>query len=173
MEDALAAIAIAKEVPVSAGTIKKGLESVKPLFGRLEILKGRTTVIRDCYNANPESMAKSVEFCDSIEWTGRKAYVIGDMLELGENSYSFHARLGELLSESKADNIFLFGVETAAAVQPLESKGINFFHTADINELSAALNSYVQTGDLVLLKGSRGCALERLTEMLTGGINDT
>ncbi|MDR1839381.1 MAG: UDP-N-acetylmuramoyl-tripeptide--D-alanyl-D-alanine ligase [Treponema sp.] len=173
MEDALAAIAIAKEVPVSAGTIKKGLESVKPLFGRLEILKGRTTVIRDCYNANLESMAKSIEFCDSLEWVGRKAYVIGDMLELGENSYSFHARLGELLAESKADNIFLFGVETAAAAQSLASKGMNFFHTADIKELSAAIDSYVQTGDLVLLKGSRGCALERLTEMLTGGINDT
>jgi len=171
MEDALAAIAIAREVPVGAGAVKKGLESVKPLFGRLEILKGRTTVIRDCYNANPESTAKSVEFCDSLEWTGRKVYVIGDMLELGENSRSFHERLGELLSESKADKIFIFGNETQAAIKFLVSKGRNFFHTADINELSSALDSYVQTGDLVLLKGSRGCALERLTEMLTGGVN--
>jgi len=170
MEDAIAAIAIAKEVPVSAGAIKKGLESVKPLFGRLEILKGRTTVIRDCYNANPESTAKSVEFCDSLEWTGRKVYVIGDMLELGENSSSSHARTGDLLAESKADNIFLFGGEIAAAAPSLKSKGRRYFHTTDMSELSAALDSYVQTGDIVLLKGSRGCALERLSEMLTGSM---
>jgi UDP-N-acetylmuramoyl-tripeptide--D-alanyl-D-alanine ligase len=171
IEDAIAAIAIAKEVPVGSGAIKKGLESVKPLFGRLEILKGRTTVIRDCYNANPESTAKSIEFCDSLEWTGRKVYVIGDMLELGENSFSAHARTGDLLAESKADGIFLFGREVAAAAPSLESKGRHFFHTTDMSELSAALDSYVQTGDIVLLKGSRLCALERLSEMLTGVCN--
>ena len=79
-EDAMAAIAIAKEIPVSNKAIKQGLESVKPLFGRQEIIKGRTTVIRDCYNANPESTAKSIEFCDSVDWPGRKVYVIADML---------------------------------------------------------------------------------------------
>jgi UDP-N-acetylmuramoyl-tripeptide--D-alanyl-D-alanine ligase len=169
MQDALAAIAIAKEVPVTNKAIKEGLESVKPLFGRLEILKGRTTVIRDCYNANPDSTAKSVEFCDSVDWPGRLVYVIGDMLELGRASADAHAGLGKLLAESKADKIFLFGKETAAAISSLEAKGRVFFHTNDMDELSRSLDSYVKTGDLVLLKGSRGCALERLTEMLTGG----
>jgi UDP-N-acetylmuramoyl-tripeptide--D-alanyl-D-alanine ligase len=169
LHDAMAAIAIAKEIPVSNDSIKKGLEKVKPLFGRLEILKGRTTVIRDCYNANPESTAKSIEFCNSLE-QGRLVFVIGDMLELGEVSEFAHAKLGELLAKSRADKIFLFGRETVAAARVLESKGKNFFHTENIDELSAALDSYVQTGDLVLLKGSRGCALERLSEMLTGGM---
>jgi UDP-N-acetylmuramoyl-tripeptide--D-alanyl-D-alanine ligase len=169
LQDAMAAIAIAKEVPVSNKAIKEGLESVKPLFGRLEILKGRTTVIRDCYNANPDSTAKSVEFCDSVDWPGRLVYVIGDMLELGKASAGAHSGLGKLLAESKADKIFLFGKETAAAISSLEAKGRVFFHTQDMDELSRALDSYVKHGDLVLLKGSRGCALERLTEMLTGG----
>jgi UDP-N-acetylmuramoyl-tripeptide--D-alanyl-D-alanine ligase len=78
--------------------------------------------------------------------------------------------LGELLAESKANRIFLFGMETAAAARVLESKRKDFFHTENIEELSFALDHYVQTDDLVLLKGSRGCALERLSEMLTGGI---
>jgi UDP-N-acetylmuramoyl-tripeptide--D-alanyl-D-alanine ligase len=167
LEDAMAAIAIAKEVPVSSGAIKKGLESVKPLFGRLEILKGRTTVIRDCYNANPQSMSKSIEFADSVEWQKRKVYVIGDMLELGEDSGRAHTELGNLLAQSKADNIFLFGTEIASAVSCLEGK--SFLITDDIEKLSCALDSYVQTGDLVLLKGSRACGLERLSEMLLGG----
>jgi UDP-N-acetylmuramoyl-tripeptide--D-alanyl-D-alanine ligase len=170
LHDAMAAIAIAKEIPVGNDAIKKGLEKVVPLFGRLEVLKGRATVIRDCYNANPESTAKSIEFCNSLDRQGRLVFVIGDMLELGEVSASAHAKLGELLAESRADKVFLFGRETAAAVRFLESKGSDFFHTENINELSLALDKYLQTGDLVLLKGSRGCALERLSEMLTGGM---
>jgi len=166
-DDALAAIAIAKEIPVSNGAIKKGLESVKPLFGRLEILKGRTTVIRDCYNANPESMAKSLDFCNSLDWKGRRVYVAADMLELGDTSFASHTRLGALLAESKADKVFMFGKEIEAAASFMTGKTKPYYYTDDIEKLSAALDSYVQTGDLVLLKGSRGCALERLTEMLT------
>jgi len=173
LHDAMAAIAIAKEIPVGNDAIKKGLEKVRPLFGRLEILKGRATVIRDCYNANPESAEKSVEFCNSLDRQGRLVFVIGDMLELGEVSASAHAKLGEQLAESRADRVFLFGKETAAAARVLESKGKNVFRTENIDELSFALDSYVQKGDLVLLKGSRGCSLERLSEMLTGVRDDS
>ena len=168
LQDAMAAIAIAREVPVSNDAIKRGLEKVRPLFGRLEILKGRTTVIQDCYNASPESTAKVLQFCDSLEWNGRKLYVLADMLELGENSFSAHTQLGSILTESKADMIFLFGREAGAAAACLSDKGRPFFHTENMDELSAAIDSYVQKGDLVLLKGSRGCALERLSEMLVG-----
>jgi UDP-N-acetylmuramoyl-tripeptide--D-alanyl-D-alanine ligase len=172
LDDAIAAIAIAKEIPVSDNAIIKGLQSVKPLFGRLEILNGeRTTVIRDCYNANPESTAKSVEFCDSLEWPGRKIYVIADMLELGDSSVSEHEKLGFLLSVSGAKKVFLFGNEIKAALSGLEDNGKPVFYSNDIGELTNEINSYVNKGDLVLLKGSRGCALERLTEMLTGGSN--
>jgi UDP-N-acetylmuramoyl-tripeptide--D-alanyl-D-alanine ligase len=167
-EDAMAAVAIAKELSVSNSAIKKGIESVKPLFGRLEILKGRTTVICDCYNANPESMARSIEFCDSLDWNGRKVYVIGDMLELGDSSFIEHKKLCELLMRSQAEMIFLFGSEVTTAGLYMTLKDRHFYHADEIGELSAALDSYVQTGDLVLLKGSRLCALERLTEMLTG-----
>ena len=171
LEDAFAAIAIAKEVGVSNNSIKQGLESVKPLFGRLEIVRGRTTVIRDCYNANPESTAKAVEFCDSVEWNTRKIYVIADMLELGDNSQAEHEKLGAFLAECGADKVFLFGKEIKAAVSYLQAKGKNFSYENEINTLSASLNKYVKKDDLVLLKGSRGCALERLSEMLTGEKN--
>jgi UDP-N-acetylmuramoyl-tripeptide--D-alanyl-D-alanine ligase len=172
LENAITAIAIAKEINVSNDAIKKGLESVKPLFGRLEILKGtRATVIRDCYNANPESAAKSVEFCDSLEWAGRKVYIIADMLELGGFSASEHEKLGDLLSVSAAEKVFLFGEEIKAAVKNIANNGKSYFYSSDITELSDAINSYVKKGDLALLKGSRGCALERLSDMLTGACN--
>ena len=168
LADALAAIAIAREVSVSCGAIKKGLESVRPMFGRTEILKGRCTVIRDCYNASPESVEKTLEFCDSLDWPGKRIYVLADMLELGENSPAAHGQIGRLLAESKADGIFLFGKEITAAASVLTERGMSFFHTEDIQELSAALDRGIQNSDLVLLKGSRGCALERLSGILTG-----
>jgi len=168
-QDAMAAIAIAKAAAVSNESIKRGLESVRPLFGRLEILKGRTTIIRDCYNANPESMEKSLEFCDSLDWPGRKVYVVGDMLELGESSLSAHEKLGELLFQSRAEMIFLFGKEIKVAALHLTQKDRRFYQTESIDALICALDRYVKSGDLVLLKASRSCALERLTEILIGG----
>jgi len=171
LQNALAAIAIAKEIPVSGSAIKQGLESVRPLFGRLEILRFKTNVVRDCYNANPESTQASIEFCDELDLTCRRVYVIADMLELGETSFQAHTLLGKKLAASKADMIFLFGKDIEAAAAQLAQDGRAFFHTSDIEKLKKALSDYVREGDLVLLKGSRGCALERLTDILAGGCN--
>jgi UDP-N-acetylmuramoyl-tripeptide--D-alanyl-D-alanine ligase len=160
LANAFAAIAIAREIPVSAGAIRQGIEAVKPLFGRGEIIHGKATIIKDCYNSNPESLAVALEFCESLDWPGRRAYIIGDMLELGEDSEKAHEEIGRLLSGSKADIVFLYGKETGAAVKALGDK--RFFHTCSISDLTAAVDGYIQEGDLVLLKGSRGCALERV-----------
>ena len=168
LANALAAIAIAREIPAGAPAIRQGLEMVKPLFGRGEILRGRATVIQDCYNSNPESLAGALEFCENLDWQGRRVYVIGDMLELGETSRNAHRDAGRLLLGSKADMVFLYGKETAAAAEVLLGGTAHFFHSDNMDELSRALDGYVREGDLVLLKGSRGCALERLCGVLEG-----
>jgi UDP-N-acetylmuramoyl-tripeptide--D-alanyl-D-alanine ligase len=167
VRDALAAIAIARAVPVSSAAIREGLASVKPLFGRSEILRGAVTVIRDCYNANPESMAAAIAFCDDLEWPGRRIYVIGSMLELGDVSRAAHRILGERLAASRADRIFLYGAETGDALEALD-KAPAVFHTTAMEALAGELEGYLRPGDLVLLKGSRGCALERLGSVLEG-----
>jgi UDP-N-acetylmuramoyl-tripeptide--D-alanyl-D-alanine ligase len=166
LANAFAAIALAQEVPVGAQAIRHGLESVKPLFGRGEILHGRVTVIQDCYNSNPESVIGALEFCDSLDWPGRTIYVLGEMRELGEDSRAAHEELGRLLPGSKAGMVFLFGDEIRPAAEILKTGGLSFMYTCDIDELSRALAAYVRDGDLVLLKGSRGCALERLSSVL-------
>jgi UDP-N-acetylmuramoyl-tripeptide--D-alanyl-D-alanine ligase len=167
LANAFAAIAIAREIPVSAQAIKQGLEVVKPLFGRGEILRGRATVIQDCYNSNPESAAQALEFCESLDWPGRRVYIMGEMLELGEDSRRAHEDMGRLLRNSKADMVFLYGNETEPSAEILKNGTVCFMHTCDMDELSRVLDSYVQNGDLVLLKGSRGCALERLCAVLS------
>jgi UDP-N-acetylmuramoyl-tripeptide--D-alanyl-D-alanine ligase len=167
LKNAFSAIAIAREIPLSDESIIKGLESIKPLFGRGEIFfDGKVTVIRDCYNSNPESIVAAVEFCDTLVWQGRKIYVIGSMLELGEKSEDAHARMGQILALSRADKVFLFGAETEVAAAVLSSRKVSCFFTNEMNDLITALDSYVIPGDLVLLKGSRGCALEQLSSVL-------
>ncbi|MCL2093258.1 MAG: UDP-N-acetylmuramoyl-tripeptide--D-alanyl-D-alanine ligase [Treponema sp.] len=170
LQNALAAAALASEMGLGPDSIRRGLESVKPLFGRGEIFQGRTTLIRDCYNSSPESARSALDFCDSLDWPGRRIYVIGSMLELGDSSAEAHGALGRRLVSSKGDMVYLFGEETKAAAEIFESeeKGIPFFHTQDMEHLSRALNEYIQPGDLVLLKGSRGCALESLTKICLG-----
>jgi UDP-N-acetylmuramoyl-tripeptide--D-alanyl-D-alanine ligase len=174
LRNALAAAAIARTVPVSSAAIRGGLASVKPLFGRSEILRGPVTVVRDCYNANPESTAEAIRLCDGLDWPGRRVYVFGSMLELGDTSAGAHREIGRLLAASNADKVFFYGPETGVSAEVLASgeagagRKIPFFHTDSMSNLSGALEDYVRPGDMVLLKGSRGCALEQLTGMLTG-----
>ena len=180
LRNAFAAAAIAMELPVSACSVREGIESVKPLFGRGEIFHGRSTLIRDCYNSNPESAGNVLDYCDSLDWPGRKVYVMGSMLELGGISQEAHASLGRRLIESRGDMVFLYGDEMKIAAEAMESCsqdgirsgnsecGIPFFFSSDIDELSRALKEYLKEGDLVLLKGSRGCALESLTGIVIG-----
>jgi UDP-N-acetylmuramoyl-tripeptide--D-alanyl-D-alanine ligase len=168
LRNLLAAAAIAREIPVTPVSIRRGIESIKPLFGRGEILKGKTTVIRDCYNSNPESFEAAVDFCDNLAWPGRRLYVIGAMFELGKEAEEAHRKMGRILSRSAAERIFLYGAETEAAAVVLASEGIPFFYTCAMEDLKEALEGYIRPGDLVLLKGSRGCALEELTPALMG-----
>ncbi len=168
LKNALGAIALARHAGVGADKIKAGIESVKPLFGRAEIVRGDVTLMLDCYNANPDSMESALEFCRDLEWAGRKIFVLGSMLELGEESPQAHRKVCALARDSNPDRVYLFGremVESGAAVDwgsvPVE------FHT-DIDALSAALANARREGDFYFVKGSRGMALERACPAITG-----
>ncbi len=168
LANAIAAMALAECVGTPPREVAAGLEAVRPLFGRSEILRGEVTVIRDCYNANPDSAEAAIEFCDSLVWKGRRAYVIGSMLELGAESDAEHRAIGELGGVSKANALFFFGEETRPAFESARAAGFTgllLFET-DFDRLRAMLQAWLRKGDLVLLKGSRGVALERLTESI-------
>jgi UDP-N-acetylmuramoyl-tripeptide--D-alanyl-D-alanine ligase len=191
VKNALAAACIAKAAGASDDAVRKGLETVKPLFGRSQAIKAHvaglpfaTRVFCDCYNANPDSLAGAIALCDAVEMpeamsaagsetmpaadskemsAGKKIYCVGSMLELGTESRAAHENAGKLLAASKADFIFLFGEETKDAAKMLAAK--KYVWTNDIEELKKKLSETLGSGDLLLLKGSRGCALERV---LTG-----
>jgi UDP-N-acetylmuramoyl-tripeptide--D-alanyl-D-alanine ligase len=165
LKNALAAAAIAETVGISPANIRAALAEAKPLFGRVEIFRGEVSVVRDCYNANPESMAAAIDFCDSVDWPGRRVYVVGAMLELGASSVEEHRRLGERLAMSRAEIVYLFGPDTAPAAAAIGTAK-TALRFDDMDDLAVSLAGAVGKGDLVLLKGSRGTALERLTDLL-------
>ncbi|MDR2211036.1 MAG: UDP-N-acetylmuramoyl-tripeptide--D-alanyl-D-alanine ligase [Spirochaetaceae bacterium] len=163
VQNALAAAALAGEAGISGPAIRRGLESVRGLFGRSEVLRGKTTLIRDCYNANPDSAAEALAFCDGLSWPGRRVYIMGSMLELGDREEEAHRKLGEQLASSRADLIFLYGREMQGAAEALKEKNVPFFYERTLEALRTLAAGQIRPGDLVLLKGSRGCALEGLT----------
>ncbi len=168
--DALAAISVSIAAGASDDDIVAGLEAVEPLFGRSEILRGELTLIRDCYNSNPDSAEAVMDFCDSVKGDSRMIYVLGSMLELGPESESAHGRLGARAGRSGAAALFFFGVETEVSERAAKASGFSgaVWQGNDIDELKAALRSLTRPGDTVLLKGSRGMALERVVECLPG-----
>jgi UDP-N-acetylmuramoyl-tripeptide--D-alanyl-D-alanine ligase len=172
LANVLAALAIAGEIPIGAAAVRRGLEKARPLFGRNEIFRGPVTVIRDCYNANPESMEAALDFCDGIDWPGRKIYVIGAMMELGEDAPRAQERLGRRLAASGAAAVFLYGEPALSALEALRGaprglRGrVRGFYAASMDELRGLLGEHVRRGDLVLLKGSRSNGLEQLCGLL-------
>ncbi len=161
LENALGAIALARHAGVSPSEIKQGIEAVKPLFGRAEVIRGDVTIIMDCYNANPDSMESALDFCSSLDWKGRKFFILGSMLELGSDSPAAHQAVCMQAARSGADSVFLFGDEMVAAGRSIKWNDTDIRFFADICALGESLRSIARTGDLVFVKGSRGMALER------------
>lgn len=176
-KNALGAVALAQELGLSSEQIAAGISSLKPMFGRSQVLKGRYTIVQDCYNANPDSMEKSIEFISSVAVSGgkKKIFVLGDMLELGEESKSEHEKTGAMVSSSDADEIIFVGSEMKYAFEKAKDsagKKIILFESKDdetMKKIAAEIKSFAPEGSTVLIKGSRGIGLERVTELLTGG----
>ena len=168
LNNALAAVSVCRALGADWDHIRRGLESLEAGFGRTEVLEGRVTVVQDCYNANPDSVLAAVRMFSDISSKGRRILVLGDMLELGEESAMLHRKLGGTLTDCSADMVFFYGTEMKAAAAEYECSGLPTFCSENFDELESALLDAVKAGDTVLLKGSRGMALERLTVSLLG-----
>jgi UDP-N-acetylmuramoyl-tripeptide--D-alanyl-D-alanine ligase len=90
------------------------------------------------------------------------------MLELGDASEDAHRKAGRVLASSLAEKVFLYGEETETTAAVLASRLFPFYHTTSMEDLENELENYLRPGDLVLLKASRDCALERLMGVLLG-----
>jgi UDP-N-acetylmuramoyl-tripeptide--D-alanyl-D-alanine ligase len=168
--NALAASAVGFLFGMSAEEISVALETVAPPPQRGEILHFRAgfTVINDSYNSNPDALISMVKtLIDGSTKTARKIVVAGEMLELGAEQTAIHREVGQVLAGSGID--WLIGVRGLAEEMTKSAKenGLNetsFFENSE--KAGEFLASEIKTGDLVLVKGSRGVRTEKVIEKL-------
>lgn len=124
-------------------------------------------LINDTYNANPASMGAALETLSQIEVDGRRIAVVGDMRELGAMTHDAHRALGREAGNRQIDALFALGDLAEVVVDGGREAGIDqAWAYADRDALTSALQAYLKPGDLMLIKGSRGIAMERIVTAL-------
>jgi UDP-N-acetylmuramoyl-tripeptide--D-alanyl-D-alanine ligase len=163
LSDLCAALAAAMALGVS---VPDGLLEVSfsELRGERLSLPGGVLVINDCYNANPMSMRAALQEL-AMTAAGRRVAVLGDMLELGAAAEEgYHRELGEQAQAAGVELLVTVGTRAAWAGESFG--GGEHLHAGDAEEAAALLRGRLRSGDTVLVKGSRGIALERVAERL-------
>ncbi|HET6427012.1 MAG TPA: UDP-N-acetylmuramoyl-tripeptide--D-alanyl-D-alanine ligase [Phycisphaerae bacterium] len=163
--NALAAMAVAQRFGFGVDEAAAALADFAGAGMRLEpIHAGSVTIINDAYNANPASLAAAAESLASFAGR-RKVLVAGDMLELGPDSERLHFQAGRDLARTPLDVVVgvgeLGGLLAAGAA---EAGTVRTERIASVEAARGALPALLAGGDVVLLKGSRGMAMERLVE---------
>lgn len=163
--NALAAIAAAQAAGAGWDDIQAGLALLAPVPGRLQPLPGRNGVglINDTYNANPDSVNAAIELLATAP--GRRYLVLGELAEMGADAAAFYQEMGGYAIASGIDKVYALN-GAAQAVSQLGQKGQRF---TSLQQLLERLNSELQPGDRVLVKGSRVAAMERVVQALGAG----
>jgi len=156
----IAAIGIGAYFDVSDKQIKSAIESYIPKNKRSQLIqKGNTKIILDAYNANPTSMQAALEAFDRNSDTS-KIVILGDMFELGTSAKKEHQYIASLAS-TKFDSVFLLGENF------YKTKAKNTIKHKNFEAFQNEFNKDFFKNATVLIKGSRGMALERIVDLLT------
>jgi UDP-N-acetylmuramoyl-tripeptide--D-alanyl-D-alanine ligase len=161
--NALAATAACLALGIDLQQIKLGLESVKPVTGRLQPLVSRlgNIVIDDTYNANSASLKAGLDVLANC--TGKRWLVLGAFGELGPESSSIHEEMGELIKSSGVVRLLAIGSDARNTVKVF-GKGATFFDTQ--NELIEVLKQELKGDEAILIKGSRAQRMENVVAAL-------
>ncbi|CAM3310051.1 UDP-N-acetylmuramoyl-tripeptide--D-alanyl-D-alanine ligase [Aequorivita lipolytica] len=157
-----AAVAMGAFFKVSPEEIKKGIEGYVPSNNRSQLIKkGTNTILMDAYNANPTSMLAALENFKQTKGNN-KIMFLGDMLELGKEAETEHQNIVDFLIENSFGNVFLVGSNFFKTVT--KDSHIMKFETFD--DLIQTLESNSPKNATILIKASRGMALERVLDLL-------
>ena len=170
ISNALAAAAVGYLLGIPAATVKAGLEGFEPVAGRMNIrhLPNGIHIIDDTYNANPDSMKAALATFKKMRAGGRKIFVAGDMFELGAQAPGLHRQVGALAAHTKIDRLYACGENAAALSAGARKEGMQPVETitGSREEIIEDLKGWLQPGDWVLVKGSRGMAMEKVVNGL-------
>ena len=169
--NALAAAACGIALGLTPGECATGLKEARVSPWRMEVFAGRdgVTVVNDAYNANPASMAAALKASRWMAGDGRCLAVLGEMAELGAVSTREHERVGELIARVGIDRLVTVGSAARAIGAGAVREGVDPAHvtaTDSVAEAIEAIRQAMRPGDVILVKGSRVTALERVAEAL-------
>jgi UDP-N-acetylmuramoyl-tripeptide--D-alanyl-D-alanine ligase len=157
-----AAITIGKYFNISDENIKSAIENYIPTNNRSQLVeKNSNHIILDAYNANPSSMEAAIVNFKQLE-NQNKIAILGDMFELGSESNIEHKKISDLLINQTDIEVYFVGKHFFDC--KLENKNIHFFETFE--DFSDSFKNQNLKNHTILIKGSRGMALERTLEII-------
>ncbi|MEP0774370.1 MAG: UDP-N-acetylmuramoyl-tripeptide--D-alanyl-D-alanine ligase [Acidobacteriota bacterium] len=167
-DNLVAAAACAMALGVPSEQIPAAARSLEPAprRGQIHELPGGVTVVDDSYNASPVAVEAALALL--AETSGRRIAVLGEMRELGEATTELHRRVGRAAARA-ADLLITVGGEPSRAMAAAAA-GIEVHCTADAMAAAELLRPLLRPGDVVLVKGSRGVALDRAVDLLLGKV---
>ncbi len=164
----LYAILVAMELGIELLLIQKAISTFKPITGRLSVKSfDGIQFLDDTYNSNPSSFRASLETLKEFKMRGRKIVVCGDMLELGSAAEELHREMGRLMADCLFDYVIAAGPLSGYLVDEALKKGFDpkrIYHAAGSLEAGKICHEIAQSGDLILVKGSRGMKMEKVFE---------
>lgn len=167
--NALAAAAVGSCYGLSAEEIKKGIESLEPIDGRMRMVQaGSLTILDDCYNANPVSMKASLGVLKNIP--GRKTAILGDMGELGADETLLHREVGACAGTSGLDLCVCVGELSRhmAEAARAENPDMEVMYLENLEKLMDILPDLIQKGGTILVKASHFMEFHRIVDILEG-----
>jgi UDP-N-acetylmuramoyl-tripeptide--D-alanyl-D-alanine ligase len=165
--NALSAIAAGWVCGLPVESMQSAIARVTPVRMRSELQDiAGAGVLVDCYNANPGSVRAALEALDSLPQRRQRILCLGDMLEMGVHAGPLHLGLADSVVAAKPDLAVLVGQHMRALGDELESRGVVVLHFGTSEEAAPTVAAEVRSGDLVLVKGSRGMRMERIVEAI-------
>ncbi|MDB5287988.1 MAG: UDP-N-acetylmuramoyl-tripeptide--D-alanyl-D-alanine ligase [Mucilaginibacter sp.] len=166
LDNILAAICVGTYFELSTDEINNGIEGYQPKNNRSQIMHTATnTLICDFYNANPSSMFVAIENMDKMQ-ADRKVLILGDMFEMGNEAAIEHTAVIEKAMDAQVDERIFIGKEFSSQQTEVQNTNLintTFYITAE--DAIVGLKTTPITNATILIKGSRGMALERLVEL--------
>lgn len=172
--NALATLAVCYALGLNLADLVQGFKDFSSPPMRMERRRVRgITIINDAYNANPSSMKAALKEYSKIKVSGRRFFVCGDMAELGQDSYRFHNELGQRISYSGIDLLFVIGNYASAVAQGAREGGMPKEKILEFNGngsgregLYNSVLERLRKGDALLLKASRCMRLEEFSQQI-------
>lgn len=166
--DALAGLAVARQLAVPLNLAAAALESYRPMAMRQQIFHSKgITIIDDSYNSGPDAAKSSLSVLCGFSG-GRRAAVLADMLELGDYSEQAHFEVGVYAAEAGVDLLVTIGEQAERIAEGARSitPELPCRVCADNREASEFLKAFLDSGDVVLVKGSRGMKTDEIVKAL-------